>query len=402
MKQIERKDYMNTLIGLRDKDLIKVLTGVRRCGKSTVMQMFREYLMTDGVGENQIVFMNFETIENQKWLHDYEGLYYHIISQLDLSKPCYVFLDEVQQVKDFERLVDGLYVKPTIDVYVTGSNAYLLSSELGTLLTGRYISIHVLPFSFKEYLLTQTDISRTDVLFSKYLDTGGMPGIFDLPEKSVKGYIQNVIQNIIQKDVLVRNKWRNEEHFYKTTAFLFDSIGSIISPKKITNTLKTNNKLAISHNTVENYINALVEAFLFYEVKRFDLKGKGLLMTQEKYYTVDLGLKKYFLEDKTNLDLGHNLENVVFLELLRRGNQINIGKADNAEIDFVVRKENGEQEYIQVAWSSKEQSTFEREIRPFEMIKDFNRRILLSTDVEPVSTYKGIQKINVIDWLLEE
>ena len=402
MKQIERKDYMNMLIGLRDKNLIKVLTGVRRCGKSTVMQMFRDYLTADNVGENRIVFMNFETLENRKWLTDFEGLYYHIVNQLDLSKPCYVFLDEIQQIQEFERLIDGLYVKPNIDVYVTGSNAYLLSSELGTLLTGRYISIHILPFSFKEFLLTQTDVSRTDLLFARYIDSGGMPGIFDLPENSVKGYIQNVIQNIIQKDVLVRNNWRNEDHFYKTTAFLFDSIGSIISPKKITNTLKTINKLSISHNTVDNYIHALVEAYLFYKVKRFDLRGKGLLMTQEKYYTVDLGLKKHFLGDKINLDLGHNLENIVYLELLRRGNQINIGKADNTEIDFVVRKTNGEQEYIQVAWTTKEQSTFEREIRPFELIKDFNRRILLTTDVEPVTTYKGIQKINVIDWLLGE
>jgi predicted AAA+ superfamily ATPase len=402
MKQIERKGYMNTLIGLRDVNLIKVLTGVRRCGKSTVMQMFRDYLISENVGENQIIFMNFEDLENHKWINDFEGLYYHIVNQLDLSKPCYVFLDEVQQVKEFERLVDGLYVKSNIDVYITGSNAYILSSELGTLLTGRYISIHILPFSFKEFLLTQIDISRTDLLFAKYIDTGGMPGIFDLPKNSVKGYIQDLIQNIIQKDVLMRNKWRNEEHFYKATAFLFDSIGSIISPKKITNTLKTNNKLSISHNTVDNYINALVEAFLFYKVKRFDLRGKGLLMTQEKYYTVDLGLKKYFLGDKINLDLGHNLENIVYLELLRRGNQINIGKAGNTEIDFVVRKSNGEQEYIQVAWTTKEQSTFEREVRPFELVNDFNRRILLTADIEPVTTYKGIMKKNVIDWLLEE
>ncbi len=402
MKQIERVDYMKLLIGLRDKNLIKVLTGVRRCGKSTIMQMFRDYLIADKVGEKQIVFMNFETLENHKWLTDFEGLYYHIVNQLDLSKPCYVFLDEVQQIKSFERLIDGLYVKPNIDVYVTGSNAYLLSSELGTLLTGRYISIHILPFSFKEFLLTQTDVSRTDLLFARYIDSGGMPGVFDLPENFVKGYMQNVIQNIIQKDVLVRNNWRSEDHFYKTTAFLFDSIGSVISPKKITNTLKTNNKLSISHNTVEKYIHALVEAFVFYKVKRFDLRGKGLLMTQEKYYVVDLGLKKHFLGDRINLDLGHNLENIVYLELLRRGYQINIGKADNTEIDFVVSKTNGEQEYIQVAWTTKEQSTFEREIRPFELIRDFNRRILLTTDVEPVTTYKGIQKMNVIDWLLKE
>jgi predicted AAA+ superfamily ATPase len=401
MVQIERKDYMNALIGLRDKNLIKVLTGVRRCGKSTVMQMFREYLLTDGVTENQIVFLNFEDFENRKWYDDFEGLYYYIINQLDLSKKCYVFLDEIQQVKEFERLIDGLYVKPNIDVFITGSNAYLLSSELGTLLTGRYIAIHILPFSFKEFLLTQKNTSRIDLLFAKYIDIGGMPGIFDLPDNLIKNYIQEVIQNIIQKDVLVRNKWRNEDHFNKTTSFLFDSVGAVISPKKITDYLITNNKLAISHNTVANYIDALVESFMFYKVKRYDLRGKGLLQTQEKYYTVDLGLKKFFLGDKINLDLGHNLENIVYLELLRRGNQINVGKAGDTEIDFVVRKPNGEREYIQVAWTTKEKSTFEREIRPFELIKDFNRRILLTTDVEPVTTFKGIQKINVIDWLLE-
>jgi len=402
MIQVERKDYMNTLKALRDKNLIKVLTGVRRCGKSTVMQMFKDYLCADGVKENQIVFLNFEDYENRKYLNDLDALYYYVINQLDTSKRCYVFLDEIQQVNDFERLVDGLYVKPNIDVYVTGSNAYLLSSELGTLLTGRYISIHILPFSFKEYLLTQSDISRTDLLFAKYLDTGGMPGIFDLPENLIRNYILDVIQNIIQKDVLVRNKWKNEDHFNKTLSFLFDSVGSVITTKKITNYLITNNNLAISHHTVAKYIDSVVEAYMFYKVRRFDLRGKGLLQTQEKYYSVDLGLKKFFLGDKINQDLGHNLENIVYLELLRRGNKIHIGKADNTEIDFVIRTPKNEMEYIQVAWTTKETSTFEREIRPFELVNDFNRRILLTTDVEPATTYKGIQKINVIDWILEE
>ena len=401
MIQIERKDYMNTLKALRDKNLIKVLTGVRRCGKSTIMKMFRDYLRTDGVKENQMVFLNFEDYENRKYLNDLDALYYYIIGQLDTSKRCYVFLDEIQQVKEFERLVDGLYVKPNIDVYVTGSNAYLLSSELGTLLTGRYISIHILPFSFKEYLLTQSDISRTDLLFAKYLDVGGMPGIFELPENLIRNYILDVMQNIIQKDVLVRNKWKNEDHFNKTLSFLFDSVGSVVTTKKITNYLITNTKLAISHHTVAKYIDSVVEAYMFYKVRRYDLRGKGLLQTQEKYYCVDLGLKKFFLGDKINQDLGHNLENIVYLELLRRENKVHIGKADNTEIDFVIRTPKNETEYIQVAWTTKETSTFEREIRPFELVNDFNRRILLTTDVEPATTYKGIQKINVIDWLLE-
>ena len=401
MKQIIRKDYINTLKELKDKNLIKILTGVRRCGKSTVMQLFRDQLKIDGVNEEQIVFMNFEEFENYKWFDDLEGLYHHITKQLDLTKPCYVFLDEIQNVKGFERLIDGLYVKPNIDVYITGSNAYLLSSELGTLLTGRYYTIHILPFSFKEYLQTQEDISRTDLLFAKYMQYGGLPGAIELPDKNIRNYVKGVIDNIIQKDVFVRYNWQNQEYFNKTTSFLFDSIGSIISPKKITNTLLSSG-IKISHNTIGNYIDALTECFLFYKIKRFDLKGKQLLMTQEKYYTVDLGFKKFFLGEKYNSDLGHNLENIVYIELLRRGNEVYIGKAGNTEIDFVVKTPNGDREYYQVAWSTKEQSTFEREIRPFELVKDYNKRILITTDVEPDTSYKGIQKINVIDWLLKD
>jgi hypothetical protein len=401
MKQIIRKDYIDTLISLRDKNLIKILTGVRRCGKSTVMQMFRDHLKLDGVKENQIVFLNFEEFENFKWIDDLEGLYHYIIKQLDLSKSCYVFLDEIQNVKKFERLIDGLYVKKNIDVYVTGSNAYLLSSELGTLLTGRYFTIHILPFSFKEYLLTQDDVSRTDLLFVKYMQNGGLPGSIELPDKNIRNYVKGVIDNIIQKDVLVRYKWQNQEYFNKTTSFLFDSIGSIISTKKITNTLLSSG-IKISHNTIGNYIDALTECFLFYKIKRFDLKGKQLLMTQEKYYTVDLGFKKFFLGEKYNNDLGHNLENIVYLELIRRGNEVYIGKAGNTEIDFVVKTPQGDREYYQVAWSAKEQSTFEREMRPFELVKDYNKRILLTTDIEPDTSYKGIQKINVLNWLLNE
>jgi uncharacterized protein len=229
MKPLVRKEYLDILIGLRDKNLIKLLTGVRRCGKSTVMQIFRDFLKSEGVLDQQIVFINFEEFENYKWLNDLEGLYYHITSQLDLSKPCYVILDEVQNVREFERLVDSLYVKPNIDVYITGSNAFLLSSELGSLLTGRYYSIPILPFSFKEYLLTQNDISRTDVLFTKYMQNGGLPGTVELPENNIRNYVKGVIENIIQKDILTRYKWQNQDYFNKTTAFLFDAIGSTIS-----------------------------------------------------------------------------------------------------------------------------------------------------------------------------
>jgi len=363
--------------------------------------MFCDYLKTQDVQDSQIVFMNFEDFENHRWLDDLDGLYYHILNQLDLSKPNYVFLDEVQNVTEFERLVDGLYVKPNIDVYVTGSNAYLLSSELGTLLTGRYYTIHILPFSFKEYLLTQADISRTDLLFTKYMQNGGLPGAIELPEANIRAYVKGVIENIIQKDVLVRHNWQNQEYFNKTTAFLFDAIGSTISPKKITNTLQSSG-VKISHNTIGNYLDALTECYLFYKVKRFDVKDRQLLMTQEKYYSVDLGFKRFFLGEKASLDLGHNLENIVYLELIRRGNEVHIGKAKDTEVDFVVNTPQNDREYYQVAWSTKEESVWEREIRPFELIKDYNKRTLLTMDIEPESSYKGIQKTNVIDWLLKD
>ena len=396
---IQRTEYLETLKSLKDKNLIKMLVGVRRCGKSTIMQIFREYLKQQNVQDNQIVSLNFESIENNKWLNDFEGLYYHIIGQLDLSKPCYVFLDEIQNVKEFERVVDSLFVKPNIDVYVTGSNAYLLSSELGTLLTGRYISIPVYPFSFKEYVSTFEDKSRLDLLFTQYLQNGGMPEIFSLSDAQMENYLQGVYNDILQKDIFVRNKWHRENNFENVVKFVLDTIGSPLSSSKIAGVLK-NEGYKISHHTIDNYLKALTESFLFYKVPRYDIKGKNLLRTQEKYYTVDLGFKEALLGKTTNTDFGHNLENIVFLELLRRNRRVYIGKADRTEVDFAVMNAKGDWEYYQVAWTAKEQSTFEREIRPFEQIKNFNKRILLTIDVEPETSYKGIQKINVIDWLL--
>jgi len=398
---VQRNSYLEILKSLKNKNLIKVMTGVRRCGKSTVMQMFRNYLLEDGVTSSQIVFLNFEDFENYKWLNDLEGLYYHIVNQLDLSKKCYVFLDEVQQVKEFERLVDGLYVKPNIDVYVTGSNAYLLSSELGTLLTGRYISIHILPFSFKEYVSAFEDKSRTDLLFNRFLINGGMPGTLEIQEDFVEKYLLDIYNNILQKDIMVRNRWHKENNFENIVKFVLDAVGSLLSSNNITGVLK-NEGLKVSHHTVENYLQALTESYLFYKVPRYDIKGKNILRTLEKYYAVDLGFKQALFGKSHRTDFGRHLENIVYLELLRRNRQVYVGKADRTEMDFAVMTNSGNWEYIQVAWTTKEESTFQREMRPFELINDFNRRILLTTDVEPVTTHKGILKINVIDWLLEE
>ena len=398
---IQRNHYLDMLKGLRNKNLIKILTGVRRCGKSTVMQMFRDYLIEDGGLISQIVFLNFEDFENRKWLNDLDGLYYHIVNQLDLSKPCYVFLDEVQQVKEFERLVDGLYVKSNIDVYITGSNAYLLSSELGTLLTGRYISIHILPFSFKEYVSAFEDKSRTDLLFNDFLKNGGMPGTLEIQDNFVEKYLRDIYDNILQKDIMHRNRWHKENNFENLVKFMFDAVGSSLSSNNIANVLK-NEGYKISRHTIENYIQALLESYLFYKVPRYDINGKNILRTLEKYYAVDLGFKQALLGKSHKVDFGHNLENIVYLELLRRNRQVYIGKTDRLEMDFVVMTNSGDWEYLQVAWTAKDDNTFFREIRPFEQIRDFNRRILLTMDVEPTSTHKGIQKINVIDWLLND
>ncbi len=373
-----------------------MLVGVRRCGKSTIMQLFREYLKTEDISENQTVSLNFEDFENRKFLNDIDSLYYHIVNQLDLSKPCYVFLDEVQNVKEF----DGLFVKPNIDVYITGSNAYLLSSELGTLLTGRYISIPVYPLSFKEYISAFEDKSRLDLLFTRYLQNGGMPGMLELPLNQIEKYLQDIYNDIAQKDIFIRHIWYKEGNFERVLEFMLDNIGSQLSSSKISNVLK-NEGNSISYHTIDNYLNAMTEAYLFYKVSRYDIKGKNLLRTQEKYYTVDLGFKEALLGKTKNTDFGHNLENIVFLELLRRNRRVYIGKADRTEVDFVVMTNEGDWEYFQVAWSTREESTFEREMRPFELIKDYNKRTLLTMDVEPESSYKGIQKVNVIDWLLK-
>lgn len=398
---IQRTEYLDILKNLKDKNLIKVLVGVRRCGKSTIMHLFREYLKTEGVSENQTVFLNFEDFENRKFLNDIDSLYYHIVNQLDLSKPCYVFLDEVQNVKEFERVVDGLFVKPNIDVYITGSNAYLLSSELGTLLTGRYISIPVYPLSFKEYISAFEDKSRLDLLFTQYLQNGGMPGMLELPSNQVEKYLQNIYNDIAQKDIFIRHNWYKEGNFELVLKFMLNNIGAPLSSSKISNVLKSEGN-TISYHTIDNYLNALTEAYLFYKVPRYDIKGKNLLRTREKYYTVDLGFKGALIGKTKNTDFGHNLENIVFLELLRRNRRVYIGNADRTEVDFAVMTNGGDWEYYQVAWSTRAESTFEREIRPFELIKDYNKRTLLTMDVEPESSYKGIQKRNVIDWLVKE
>ncbi|HRO76151.1 MAG TPA: ATP-binding protein [Crocinitomicaceae bacterium] len=400
MQFIERNNYLERLISLRETEVIKVVTGIRRCGKSTLFRLYIDYLKKKGVSEDAILWYNFEDFALQSYIDNPQKLHDEITEIAKTGKMLYVFLDEVQNLKNFERIVDSLNLRSNIDLYITGSNSFLLSGELATLLTGRYVETHVLPFSFKEYVEMHKDRSRLD-LFNDYLQNGGFPGAIAIPELVRADYVRGIYNSIMQKDIMTRNAWRKTDHFDRIVRFMFDSIGSPMSAHNISKVFKNLN-FSISAPTVENYLDAVCDAYLFYKVQRYNIKGKVILSTQEKFYAADLGLKNIVLGQTSQNDTGHALENLVYLELLRRGNQINIGKADDTEIDFVIQTPQGEREYIQVAWTAKEQSTFEREIRPFEKIKDYNKRILLTTDVEPITSYKGIQKINVIDWLLAD
>ena len=408
---IKRERYLEKLRNLRDVNVIKVVTGIRRAGKSTLFKQFQEELLASGVKAKNIISLNLEELENVPLLNAYV-LNDYIMKMVDKKQKNYVFLDEIQMVSEFERLADSLFVKDFIDLYITGSNAYFLSSDLATLLTGRYIEIPVMPFSFAEFISGYSrndfsnDFGRSKAeIFNDYLTYGGFPEVLNLlnagKENEIKNYLSSVYSTILEKDIMKRNKIRSKFDFENLAKFMFDSVGNIVSPNNIANAMTSaGNK--INKETVDNYLSHLTDSFIFYYAQRYDIKGKKLLQTLGKFYAVDLGFLSAVFNRNSQFNMGHNLENIVFLELLRRGNRVNIGKTDNTEIDFVIQTQQGTTEYIQVAWTAKEESTFEREMRPFEMIKDFNKRILLTADIEPVTNYKGIQKINVIDWLLEK
>lgn len=401
-----RKEYISKLLAYKDKDLIKVVSGLRRSGKSTLFELYRQTLLQMGVQEKQIVFLNFEEFELRKFLNDLDSLYAHIISRLDLSKSCYVFLDEVQNVNEFERLVDGLFVKPNIDVYITGSNAFMLSGELATLLSGRYVEISILPFSFKEYLTARTvDTSNRylnyEALFFDYVNETSLPKGVDLREGGydlIYEYLEAIYATIVEKDITQRHQINDKRAFENITKFLASSIGSPVSPGNIAKTLKHDGQS--THNTtVEKYLEYLVASFVFYKVSRFDLRGKKQLLTQEKYYLVDVGLLNILVGKERTTDRGHILENIVYLELLRRGNKIWTGTSRNNEVDFVCKTTTGDMEYYQVAWQLASESTIEREFGALEKINDNYPKYLLTTD-SFTQDRNGIKHLNVFNWLL--
>ena len=402
MKTLARKRYLETLSVLKDKNLIKVATGVRRCGKSTLMMQFQDLLCKDN-DKTPILSINLD-LPDYRFLAEknWKEIYDYIIKHLKQNTTNYVFIDEVQNVPEFEKLLEGLYVHPNIDLYVTGSNAFLLSGELATLLTGRAYEINVLPFSFAEYIEFTGKDANPDRTFAEYVRTGGFPEAVRLSAEGnyfANEYLQMVFKNIYNNDISKRYTIYAKESYQEVVNFLIDSVGSTVSAGNIAKVLTANNK-KIDNKTVSKYIDTFVEAYLFYKVNRYDIKGKQHLATQEKYYLVDLGFRNALLGKELVSDAGHLLENIIYLELKRRNNQVWIGKTNNLEVDFVVRNNEGYTQYIQVAQTAQNTTTLERELAPFYSIADHHEKMLITMDYD-TGTYDGIKKINAIDWLTQ-
>ena len=400
---ILRTSYFNQLLQLRDQDLIKVVTGIRRCGKSTLLQAFQQYLLTDNVAADAICFLNFEERENAHF-QTWEEVYDFIISQLSAATKRYVFLDEVQLIPQFEKLVDALYVKKDIDLYITGSNAYLLSSELSTMLSGRYIAINLHPFSFAEYVTAFPEVSDMGRLFRQYMNGSCFPESVTLSKVAPEQeniYLQSLYDTVVVKDIVQRQKLRKFDTLQRVLNFVFDSVGSVVSPNNIADTLRRNTQEPLSHNTVLKYLRYFSESYLIYPVCLYNIKGKRLLESNYKYYVVDLGLKNILHTNAPTTDLGHKLENVVYFELLRRGGTVYAGRTDNGEVDFVVQHYDGTRSYYQVAYTANDEKTLKRELSSLRNICDSHPKYLLTLDYD-TSNIDGIQRVNVIDWLLKQ
>lgn len=397
---IERKAYISQLCKWKDKQVIKVVTGIRRCGKSSLLKMYREKLLHEGVLPAQVQDINFESLDNEPFL-DYKVLYAHIKANLCHDKMNYLFFDEIQMVNNFQKVIDSLFLLDNVDIYVTGSNAYLLSGEIATLLTGRYIEIKLFPFSFKEFLLAQSENTSLENAYRKYIELGSFPYIsqIDKNPEMVKEYLLGLYNTIVLNDVVARKKITDTMMLQSIVRFLADNIGNISVIKRISDTLTSLGRKTTSH-TVENYVAALIDSFIFYPVQRFDIKGKELLKTGLKLYLADVGLRQVINGSKGS-DLGHILENIVFLELARRGGEIFVGKAANAEIDFVVI--NGDHKaYYQVSLSIRDSATMQRELAPLLSISDNFPKYLLTLDNDPVIYHNGIQQLYVLDWLTKD
>lgn len=395
---LQRREYLNKLIAFRDKQLIKIVTGIRRCGKSTLLELYQDWLKQQGVEERQIISINFEDIDYEE-LTDYKKLYSYLKERLVPGKMTYIFLDEIQHVEDFPRVVDSLFIRKNVDLYVTGSNAYMLSSEIATLISGRYVQIEMLPLSFREYMESTGSMEDRSTKYVEYLETSSFPYALELKGQpnELRDYLEGIYNTIVVKDIVSRKKITDTMILKSILRFVFDNIGSPLSSKKIADTLTSDGR-KIDAKTVEKYLEALSESYIIYQAKRYNIKGKQYLKTLEKYYVVDIGLR-FMLLGSRQADAGHILENVVYLELLRRGYDVSVGKVDEYEVDFVAQNGRGTT-YFQVALSVRNEQTLERELRPLLSIRDHYPKFILTLDDDPEAQYDGIRRINARDWLL--
>lgn len=400
---IERNEYLDVLKRFKDKELIKVITGIRRCGKSTLLEMYKDYLLNNDVTKEQIISINLEDLK-YNFIENYMDLYNFINDNLKPNIKNYVFIDEVQKINEFQKAVDSLYIKKNVDLYITGSNANLLSSELSTLLSGRYIEVKMLPLSFKEYKNAYKDLNNEE-LYQKYISYGSLPYTTNLDsEDDVSMYLSSIYNDIIIKDVMARKKIQDETMLRSVANFAMDNIGNLVSVNNIANTMASDGR-DINVRTVERYLEGFTESFFLYKASRYDIKGKQYLKTGEKYYVSDLGLRYFILGRKIG-DYGHVLENVVYLELLRRGYDVFIGKVDDYEVDFVALNNNG-RIYVQVTETLKgidenDTKILDRELRSLKKIDDNYEKLILTSDKTPLSNEEGIIIRNVYDWLLDK
>lgn len=395
---IQRKEYLKKLIAFRDKQLIKVVTGVRRCGKSTLLKMYQEWLREQGVEASRIISINFEDIDYEE-LTDYKKLYDYLKEHLNSERMTYIFLDEIQNVADFPKVVDSLYIKNNVDIYMTGSNAYMLSSEIATLISGRYVQIEMLPFSFKEYMESTGSMNDRGVKYTEYLENSSFPQTLELKGQpdEIRDYLEGLYNTIVVKDIVNRKKITDTMMLKSLLRFVFDNIGNPLSSKKIADTMTSAGR-KIDVKTVEKYLEALTESYILYQAKRYNIKGKQYLKTLEKYYVVDVGLRFMLLGSK-QMDAVHILENVVYLELLRRGYDVYVGKINEFEVDFVAQNSRGTA-YFQVALTVRDEKTLQRELRPLQSIRDHYPKMILTLDEDPETQYDGIRRVNARDWLL--
>lgn len=399
-KRILRTEYLQILKDFKDKDIIKIVTGIRRCGKSTLMEIFQDYLRENGVDDNHIISINFEDYNYVDLLEPKE-LHTYVQDKLIDHKMYYVFFDEIQNVKDFPSVVDSLNLKKNIDIYLTGSNAYVLSSEIATVLSGRYVEVKMLPLSFKEFVEFIGDKKELGKKYLDYLKYSSFPytTMLDENEERITEYLEGIYSTVVLKDIMSRKKVSDIMMLESVIRFVFDNIGNLISAKKISDTMTSDGR-KVDVKTIEKYIYALMESFIVYQAKRYDIKGKNYLKTLDKYYVVDIGLR-YMLLGTKNADIGHILENVIYLELIRRGYKVYVGKIETEEVDFVAMNSK-ETIYYQVAASVRDEVTLARELRPLKKITDHYPKYILTLDEDPEADYDGIRRINAIDFLLSD